>query len=129
MASESLRVCEVLEEGPYRSARSLLSRLSLLLLSAWLFRASLLLSLPSLWAPGLAPDSLLGGRTVWLSQWVGVGVCCDLVDWSLALTDRTMLLSFSTRKAGYQLSGIAWEGRTSCEILTNIQHITSSTCI
>jgi hypothetical protein len=44
----------------------------------------------------LVVDSRLGGRTVWLSHAVGVGV--DLVDWSLAETDRTMLLSFSVEE-------------------------------
>ncbi len=110
MASESFRLWEALDGAAYRPARSLLSLLSLLLpllLSLLLLSlVSLESLLPSLLSRGggLALDSLLGGRTVWVSQAVGVGVCCDLIDWSLADTDRTILLSFSAEDEDHQLS-------------------------
>jgi hypothetical protein len=123
VASESLRVW--LFRPLYISARSRLSLLSLLLpvsvLSLSLSLASLLPSRSSL-ACGREEDSRLRGRTVWLSHGVGVGVCCDLSDWSLAATDRTMLLSFS---AGMVLaiwlgtritSGVSYQYREHCHL-------------
>lgn len=73
-----------------------------------------------------ALDSRLGGRTVWDSQFEGVGV--DLADWSLAETERTILLSFSGGVAGISFS---FQGRrtTTFESLTNVKNIASSTRI
>lgn len=101
MTSESFRLC------PARGgcwvvnlpARSLLSLLSLLLPPPLLLSLeSLLLSRASL-GGGPAFELLLRGRTVWLSHGVGVGVWLERVDWSLAETDRTILLSFSKRRS------------------------------
>ena len=106
MASESLRVWPFLPGAVYLPLRSLLSLLSLLLPPVLLSLESLLLSRGFL-VGGLAVESLLCGRTVWLSQGVGVGVWFDLVDWSLADTDRTILLSFSKGRVG--ISCLVWE--------------------
>jgi len=108
-------------------ARSLLSLLSRLLPPPLLLSLeSLLLSRGSL-AGGPVFDPLLRGRTVWLSHGVGVGVWLERVDWSLAETDRTILLSFSKGEVWHQRSGMG--GRTTVEFLTNIQHIASSACV
>lgn len=129
MTSESFRLC------PARGgcwvvnlpARSLLSLLSLLLPPPLLLSLeSLLLSRASL-GGGPAFELLLRGRTVWLSHGVGVGVWLERVDWSLADTDRTILLSFSKRRS--RISSIWLGARTTVESLTNVQHIPSSACI
>jgi hypothetical protein len=127
VTSESFRLCPAL--GPWAwnlPARSLLSLLSLLLPPPLLLSLeSLLLSRGFLAGCGLAFESLLRGRTVWLSHGVGVGVWFERVDWSLVDTDRTILLSFSKEEVWHQLSGMG--ARTTVEFLTNIQHIASST--
>ena len=126
MTSESLRLCPARGGGwaVNLPARSLLSLLSLLLPPPLLLSLeSLLLSRGSL-AGGPAFDPRLRGRTVWLSHGVGVGVWLERVDWSLAETDRTILLSFSKGEVWHQRSGMG--ARTTVEFLTNVQHIASS---
>jgi hypothetical protein len=112
VTSESFRLCPPPALGPCwvnLPLRSLLSLLSLLLPPPLLLSLeSLLLSRGSLGACcGLIFESRLRGRTVWLSQGVGVGVWFERVDWSLADTDRTILLSFSKRK--FRISYLVWE--------------------
>jgi hypothetical protein len=128
VTSESFRLCPA-RGGCWAvnlPARSLLSLLSLLLPPPLLLSLeSLLLSRGSR-GGGPAFEPLLRGRTVWLSHGVGVGVWLERVDWSLADTDRTILLSFSKRRSR---SAIWLGARTTIEFLTNIQHVASSACI